>query len=330
MVGSPADGGFGALGTCPDCPYSHPARLNRFSCPPRATTQHRATNNLFLLGSIPTSAFFDRLLVAKLGGQPWDIPFWYPSTFFGGDSALLTYQLLYADGSTASAQTTLKFQILGKNPDMQIAKSYIQANEGSFYYAWAIAQEESRDSSSHFVYNQFANGINGSVGAHGAKGWPFYTPLEGNGWGMFQRDPTYDPTHPVTVDEVWNWHTNVSAAISELGRKQQAAAAYFAAVQRTYPAQWVAPPATYTPPGCRTQLSYMDAAVITLYNGASVVSGPLWNGQYDNKGNKIYVANFLSCWKFNQNTSQWTFVVNNENYVWKVTREYEGQAKPSL
>ena len=124
-----------------------------------------------------------------------------------------------------------------------------------------FAKWESRDSSSHHYYNQFANGKNdGSVGAHGAKGWPFYSPEEKNGWGMFQRDPT-DGGIPVTIDQVWNWHTNVQVAVQqELVEKQTTATSYLQSVGSS--------PPTYTT-GNGMIFSAKDTLTMERYNGAN-------------------------------------------------------------
>ncbi len=201
--------------------------------------------------------------VGKPVGEPWDMPSFYPPSFFGGDNTVLTFQVLKDDGSPAGAQTTAKFQILGKNPPAEVAANYISSIAAplNFPYAWGIAKWESHDTSNHPWYNQFANGkSDGSPGAHGAKGWPFYAAEEKNGWGMFQRDPSGGGI-PLTLGQLWNWHENVKVAVQqELVEKRNIARNYLMTVGPN--------PPTYT---TRNGKVFEAVEVLTMerYNGAN-------------------------------------------------------------
>lgn len=76
---------------------------------------------------------------------------------------------------------------LGKNPADSAAKSYIQCRQGIHFYAWAIAQEESRQGSE--TYNQF--NTRGSRAEEPDFGIP-------DGWGIFQSDPSGDGMETTT------------------------------------------------------------------------------------------------------------------------------------
>jgi len=143
--------------------------------------------------------------VLTTGEQPWKI--WEDIDFstdpiFGGNETL-KFKLIESSGVLVEGM--LEFKIRGENPDDARCKAYIIANQGNIWYAWAIAKHESADSSGY--YNQFANGLaNDGVGAHGAKGEPFYAPSEGDGWGLFQRDSSSNI--PVSTAETWSWDRN--------------------------------------------------------------------------------------------------------------------------
>lgn len=231
--------------------------------------------------------------------QHWVIYTEFNNEFFGGD-ATLTCEI---DGC---AQQTLEFKIHGQNPDDSTAKSYIQSNQGIHWYAWAIGRHESRQETA--VYNQFNTTTS-------FQDEPNFGPPDG--WGMFQLDSASGLQ--ITTKIVWNWKENVNTAISQLGSIRSEAQAYFDAVQRTYPSEYEAPPATYTAPGTSTAVPYLDAANIQLYNGASVVE----NLQNPSGGTSLY----RSCWKLhptNPSGQRWEFIPNSNDYVKKVIDEYEG------
>lgn len=239
------------------------------------------------------------------GNQAWDIGAEFGQDFNGGKCKLF-YKI------NGNSEQIVEFSIRGKNPMDDDAKTYIQGVQGSHWYAWAIAEHESRQTkvATDRVFNQFNTD-------GGSKEKPnFGAP---DGWGMFQRDPSHGGVQP-TTKEVYSWHENTTAVLAEFEKKRQEAQRYFDAVKRTFPTKWEEPPASYTETGTTTATTAMEAAIITMYNGASVV----WSlknqfGTYDD---------YASCWEFRENNpsgSRWHYKVNPKNYLYKVFHdEYEG------
>lgn len=215
--------------------------------------------------------------------------------FFGGDAAIAAQE--------GGEQRAIVFKLLGRNPADSVARKYIQSRPGAPWFAWAIAQHESRQGAR--VYNQFNTTQELTFEPN------FGAP---DGWGMFQLDSARGT--PITTEEVWNWKTNVREGVEELVSIKSEARAYFNAVRRTYPSQWEAPPRFYIPPDTDTKLTYLEAAEIQLYNGASVVvllRTPSGGSDY-----------YRSCWQFNPAASsgnRWTFVPNRNDYVRKVVAD---------
>lgn len=197
----------------------------------------------------------------------------------------------------------------------------------AYFFGWAIAQHESRQTyGSDKTYNEFnAGGLQAEL--PNFSGTSSSNPQDG--WGIFQRDDTGGGIY-VDTDQVYSWAVNTSVAMNELASKQALAQAYFTAVQRTYPTQYQAPPDNLTnwgkpgDPATSTTLTALQAATITLYNGASV-SVLLQDGGTNN-GSPTY-SRYISCWRFNPNAasgSRWTFVPNGNDYVFDVIyQEYE-------
>jgi len=151
------------------------------------------------------------------GGEPWkiweELPLRPDYEFVGGDCTL-KYEILGSGSGNNSGE--IKFRILDENPDDDRCKAYITSKQGTVWYAWAVAQHESGDSTGA-IFNQFANGrLDGLPGgAHGDKGEPFYANdgSEGDGWGMFQRDSSSG--HPVTTLETWSWEENMEGFLDD-------------------------------------------------------------------------------------------------------------------
>lgn len=241
--------------------------------------------------------------------QSWDIGAAFGQNFCGGQ-AVLTCKV-----SGVQGQQSLQFRIKGKNPLDAPAKAYIVSKQGVYFYAWAIVRHESRQDKK--IYNQF--NIKGQY-AEEAN----YSADGKDGWGMFQRDGDRGGV-PASTQEAWNWQANVDGGIAELGRKKIEAQSYFNAVKRTYPDKWEEPPVNTTVSS--TVVPYLDAAIITMYNAASVTE-KLWTGDVDSKGNHI-METYGSCWKFDPNGTaghRWSGPVpNNKNYLYKIIfDEYEG------
>lgn len=194
------------------------------------------------------------------GDQPWKI--WEEVNnsngpkFFGGD-VKLKYKVY--SGTSVAATGEVSFKILGENPDDARCKAHIIANQGALWYAWAVARHESQDSTG--FYNQFANGrANGGAGDHGAEGEPFYSPIEGDGWGLFQRDSSGSY---VTTEETWSWEENMRGFFTEYSKHRQIANNYVDAVLASHRDTFEEP--EFVIEG-RT-ISGRDVLALTSYNG---------------------------------------------------------------
>lgn len=221
--------------------------------------------------------------------------FWYPTQqyfgnqFFGGNASFK-----FTDNVTTSVRN-FPFKIRGKNPSSTVVRSYISLRSGP-YYAFAIIKHESG-------FRQFYS--SGTYSGEPLLGAP-------DGWGLAQLDYSSQGKTANTM-EVWNWQVNLSSGLSIIQNKRQIASDYFAYIKRTYPRQWVEPPTYYHDPRTRTSFTYMDAAAITLYNGAPVLI----------QSGGVY---YLSCWKFspsNAAETRWTFVPNRNDYLYKIALEIE-------
>jgi len=241
--------------------------------------------------AFPTSGFIG------LGyGKPWyPSQQYFGSQFFGGDASVN-----FSDNVNTSVRT-FPFKIRGVNPSPSVARRYISSRNAP-YYASAIFQHESR-SGTH-TFNQFYP--TGSSSGEPVFGAP-------DGWGIAQLD--YSPQRTAATMEVWNWQVNLDSGLAILQDKRQIAADYFAYIKRTYPSKWEEPPASYRDTRTTTSFPYLDAATITLYNGASVT--------VRSSGGAYY----LSCWKFTSSNAagkRWTFVPNSNDYLYKIALEIQG------
>jgi alpha-tubulin suppressor-like RCC1 family protein len=200
--------------------------------------------------------------VTLAADQPWKI--WEAINnsagpkFFGGDVAV-KYTIRPTSGKNTVGDAS--FKIRGENPADDRCQQQIIDSQGATWYAWAIAKHESRDSAG--VYNQFANGLaDGTAGAHGARGEPFYSPAEGNGWGLFQRDEASGVS--VTTEETWSWHANMEGFLfKEYPGQLRIANTYVDSVKRNNPATFEEP--QFTIKG--RSISGRDVLALTWYNG---------------------------------------------------------------
>jgi hypothetical protein len=248
--------------------------------------------------------------------QAWDITEYCvpPADSFGGNVTLY-YRIKKSDGTyLMSAEQNMSFKIRGKNPLDTTAKSYIQSLEGIYWYAWAIAQHESRQtiSGADRVYNQFnAGGSQAELPNYSADGY--------DGWGIFQRDDTGGGIY-VTTEQVYDWIENTSVALTELNSKQSTQQRFFSAVAAAYTndAEAQTPPASYPAyTGSSTTMTALDMGTITLYNGAAGCPTSTIGG-----------TTYQNPWTFNENGQsghKWQYTPNANNYLYKVIHdEYEG------
>jgi hypothetical protein len=240
------------------------------------------------------------------GGQDWIAYATFHGRYFGGNAQIST-RVLDSAGKVAF-EATRKFRILCRNPPDAATVEFIKRRQGRFWYAWAIAQHESRQWKQ--VFNQFNEG--GRVPNEPNFGAP-------DGWGVFQIDSARGAK--VSTDEVWNWRSNAVAGFDELTTAETDTRNYFLAIQRSYPDTYEPPPPTYTPPGCKTTLTYEEASIIQCYNGAAVI-----RKLRNSFGSYSY---YRSCWSFNPSGAagkRWRYVENRNNYVFKVVKhEIEGE-----
>ena len=244
----------------------------------------------------------DVLTKTVAASAEWDIAHEFGSHFYGGKATLTaTYQGIVC---------TRIFHIRGYNPTEAAAATEIG---NSPFYTKAIARHESgtQVSRTYLQFNQL-----GTTGPDYLADIT-YTPNRSSdqkGWGMYQL--TSSPNR----DQVWSWKANVAAGKVVMNNNLSEAPWYFQAIQRKYPTEYEAPPATYTPPGTTTALTYIQAAAIQMFNGSSVVE---FLPNPTPPGGSSY---FRSCWKFNPSNPagrRWSFVPNVNDYVLKIIKEYE-------
>lgn len=267
------------------CRYPKRGDLDAVAFPPKGTTE------------LPAS-------------EPWRIFNAYFGHFFGGNASV-SFDVSAPDGKSIY-RGSRSFRILSKNAADPVTREYIKSRSGEFWYAWAIAQHESRQWKD--VYNQF--NVRGK-----ALEEPNFGPPDG--WGVFQIDSARGQT--VSTREVWDLRENVFAGLDELQTAKEDSRRYIEAIKRTYPNSYDGLPPSYTPPGCHTTLTWEEASIIELFNGAAVViklKNP--HGTY---------SFYRSCWRFlphNPPGKRWVFVRNRNNYVYKVVRhEIEGEMDTS-
>ena len=243
----------------------------------------------------------DTLTKTVAANSQWNIAQDFGTHFYGGKVVLTaTYKGLDCKRT---------FHIRGTNPSENAAETEIGNNP---FYAKAIARHESGTQNNR-TYLQF-NEV-------GTLGPDYLTNLkrtpnrssDKKGWGIYQL------TKPVpSRDQVWSWKANVAGGKALMNSNLAEAPAYFQAVRRKYPNQYESPPSTYTPPGTTTALTYLQAAAIQMFNGASV--------REDLPNPTGGVSEYRSCWKFypnNPSGQRWQFVPNQNDYVKKIVKEYE-------
>ena len=186
------------------------------------------------------------------GNQAWDIGAEFGSDFVGGKCKLF----FKVNGG---AERTHEFFIRGKNPRDGDAKSYIQGNLGSFPFAWAIAQHETRSGAR--VYNQF--NPSGSLQERPFFGGP-------DGWGIFQIDRSSEGGTTTTA-ETYSWKENSVGANGKLNGKRSDAERFIRWIRNRWQSDpnWEEPPATFTVSA--SSFTPVELATIVLYNGASGV-----------------------------------------------------------
>jgi hypothetical protein len=256
--------------------------------------------------------------------------------FFGGTGKLYVSPV---DQEDAPSEPVITFRIGGKNPDPQIARTFIDQSAGAqFWYAYAIARHETygrvRVNDQIRFYNQFYTEYQGGpIGdasldmgwAAWAKGWPLYnldrdrrsdhTRYQNGpgGYGMYQL--TWGPKHPndaqgtgpnafIPRRMIWNWQDNANGAITELQGKVGAAEALRNGLQAAYP-EWPALPD-------EGHLSGLDAIVVTFYNGTASLPSRKINGANRKTPWTPEMAGQTKTWQFHQNSQNYVQSVNSK------------------
>ena len=247
----------------------------------------------------------DTLTKTITANSEWNITTDFGTNFYGGKATL--------KGTYVGQSYTTIFHIRGTNPSESAAETEIGSSPR---YAKAIARNESGTQASR-TYLQFNE--SGTLGTNYLANLQKTTNRGGSapyGWGIYQI--TQDPLP--TRNQVWSWKANVAEGTRRISSNISEAPSYFAAIQRKYPTQYEAPPTSYRPPNTSTDLTYLEAAEIQMFNGCSVTEEcpnppPL-------TGNSWY----RSCWKFHPNYSsgqRWEFKQNSNDYVKEIVQEYE-------
>jgi hypothetical protein len=93
-------------------------------------------------------------------GTPWNIcedSDWQAALaqgFLGGD-AVLSLKILDSSGNTIMPEQDYKFRIAGENPDPAACQNFINAHCGTYWYAYAIAKQETAEEGSSGYHNHF-------------------------------------------------------------------------------------------------------------------------------------------------------------------------------
>ncbi len=246
----------------------------------------------------------DDILISTKNTGLWDINKSLNHKIFGGEMFFK-----YSNNNKSFKKTKIR----GKNPPDQFVVDFIKKNCGNHWYAVAIGMHESRQR--FYVFNQFnSEYYKTSIRGQPNCGLP-------DGWGIMQIDSKRGSQ--ITTAETYDWRENVLGGIKVMDKARKEAIAYFNAVKRTFPDKWEEPPSYIVLDGTHTKLSYLDACVIQLYNGASVVRRlKTTYGTY---------SHYRSAFAFDENASRgkrWKFKPNVNKYVYKVvSHEIEGGIK---
>ncbi|MFT5469318.1 MAG: hypothetical protein ACI8UO_004437 [Verrucomicrobiales bacterium] len=242
------------------------------------------------------------------GDKAWDLHGEFGKEFFGGDGQL-RYRVTDADGKKIH-EGERAFGIRSKNPSDSAALKIIRQERGKYWFAEAVSQHESRQGRQ--VFNQF-NTL-GRVVNQPNFGAP-------DAWGLFQIDSARG--EEVSTMEAWDWRSNVQAGIKEFQTAERDTAKYLEALKRTYPDQYELPPSHLTPPGCKTQLTFEEASIIQLYNGAAIVK------KLKTKWDTLsYYRGAFQFYPGNPSGKRWKFIPNKMNYLITVLKnELEGGMK---
>lgn len=151
--------------------------------------------------------------------------------FFGGE-AELKYQLLQSDGTALGTEEKMLFSIGGKNPERAKCKKYIDDNatsaHGNMWFAYAIAKSESSAFNPGERYNQFWKKTGSYDKRPHKQGDPTWAKASweesAGGFGIFQvTGDISSKFFTIPREQIWNWQKNVSAGLTILRHKQDAA-----------------------------------------------------------------------------------------------------------
>jgi hypothetical protein len=258
--------------------------------------------------------------VTNAAGTPWNIyqdNDWQTNAargFFGGDS-VLSVKITGTNGTPVIVpEQDYYFRIAGENPTTNACEAYIQqtynggqptsqpqrwTNVGyvygpnpptvpGYWFAYAIAKEETATDGGHTWYNNFMN--NGGQLLSKTSAWPGHegrpdwnnddsitsTNYGTGGYGLFQltfQGATPPPdSSPAEADFImprgwiWNWQTNVTQFLPIMQSKMLLAQSYINSATNTFGASFTNPSSlTVTKDG--TNYNYWEASAITRNNG---------------------------------------------------------------
>ena len=237
----------------------------------------------------------------------------YDDVFMGGE-ATFYYRL---DPSDPIEEMSIK--VLGDNPDDADVLTYISTVKGTYWFADAIARHESVSAGE--VFSQF----NPLTSAESVAGLPNYGGPDG--WGIMQLDGN-GLGRDITIEELWNWKTNIDHGIDVIDSKVAALNEYVDAMQRIYPNEFEDPrtPNLYTHSvtvnGDTKVLTFDEASIIQRYNTGRGIYDE-WGT--DGNGDPVIIRSFAYAWEFIPSApagSRWVFGANTNGYVQEVMEEH--------
>jgi hypothetical protein len=148
----------------------------------------------------------------------------------------------------------------------------------SYWFAYAIAKEETANNGGRTWYNQFLdngglyNNKSNSQPAPGKEGYPNWKndsmDTGSGGYGLFQL--TYEATEPNFImprDWIWNWQSNVQQFLPIAQEKLQIAQRITNKVYTHHPLPAFSDPSTFATTQDASTFYFWESSVITLYNG---------------------------------------------------------------
>jgi len=281
--------------------------------------------------------------VTNAAGTPWNIyqdNDWQTNAargFFGGD-AQISMKVTSSDGSKVLVpQQDFYFRIAGENPTADpstganagagACQDYITSLYGaptpnwtgvvtytpgstnaptvpSYWFAYAIAKEETDGNGGRTWYNQFRdNGGRYNTRVPGKEGYPNWNDDSAGGsggYGLFQLTYQSDETNFIMPrDWLWNWKSNVGRFLPKIQQKLKDAQLSLNGTRSRNPTTFTDPTPLTTTAGSTTTFCFWESAAIRRFN-----SGRGWN--------------------FSTNTFTWSYtptMPSSTNYLYNVAHK---------